>query len=146
MMAWVRTRRSLPWRPITLMGNSLGNSWAVLPLILFSREKRLPSGWRRIATHAALRASRDLHFSMFANVLSDGFLVYCMDVQFSISRCSGPAPAGEGQARCVALRLGARGQHGVQLLQRTVGQSVRARAAVFVGIRFLAVPQRGHAR
>src|SRR5260370_3025403 len=83
---------------------------------------------------------------MFAKVLWDWFLVYCMNVQLSIFRCSSPAPAGEGQARRVASRLGARGQHGIQLLQRTVGQSVRARAAVSVGIRFLAVPQRGPAR
>jgi hypothetical protein len=82
----------------------------------------------------ALRASHDSHFSMFANVLRDSFLVYCMDVQLSIYRYSGPAPAGEGQARRMALRLGARGQHGLQLLQRTVGQSVRAQAAVSVGI------------
>src|SRR5260370_25071637 len=83
---------------------------------------------------------------MFAKVLWDWFLVYCMNVQLSIFRCSSPAPAGEGQARRVALRLGPRGQHGIQLLQRTVGQSVRARAAVFVGVRFLALPPRGLAR
>src|SRR5216683_6721775 len=69
-----------------------------------------------------------------------------MDVQLSTYRCSGSAPAGEGQTCLVALGLGARGQHGLQLLQRTVGESVRARTAFFVWIRFLAVPQRGHAR
>src|SRR5258707_14552061 len=69
-----------------------------------------------------------------------------MDVQLSTYRYSGPAPAGEGQTCLVALGLGARGQHGLQLLQRIVRESVRARTALFVGIRFLAVPQRGHAR
>src|SRR5579863_5651490 len=103
--------------------------------IIFLREKRWPSGRRGIATRVALRARPDSHFSMFAKVSCDRFLVYCMDVQVSTySRYSGPALAGEGQARGVALRPGPRGQHGIQLLQRPVGQSVRARTAVFVGI------------
>src|SRR5258707_7416641 len=89
---------------------------SVKSFILFPSEKRWPSGRRGIAKQVALRASRDSHFSMFAKVLWDWFLLYCMDVQFSNYR-SGPAPAGEGQACQVALRLGARGQHGVQLLQ-----------------------------
>src|SRR5882762_2045175 len=84
----------------------------IMNFILFPRERRWPSGRRGIAKHVALRASRDPHFSMFAKVLWDWFLVYCMDVQFSADRCSSPAPAGEGQACYVALRLGARGQHG----------------------------------
>src|SRR5258708_18891645 len=90
---------------------------SVKSFILFPREKRWPSGRRWIAKHVALRASRDSHFSMFAKVLWGRFLVYCMDVQLSIYRCSGPAPAGEGQAREVAWRLGPRSQHGIQLLQ-----------------------------
>src|SRR5713226_6367994 len=90
-----------------------------LEIIQFPREKRRPSGRGGIATHVVLRASRDPHFSMFAEVLWDGILIYCMDVQFA-NYCPCPAPAGEGQARCMALRLGPRGQHGVQLLQRTV--------------------------
>src|SRR5580692_3589387 len=67
--------------------------------ILVPREKRCPSGPQAIATRVAWHASHDPHFSMFAEVLWGGFLVYCMDVQLSISGCSGPAPAGEGQAR-----------------------------------------------
>src|SRR5258708_15077401 len=109
--------------------------------IIFLREKRWPSGRRGIATRVARHVSHGPHFSMFADLL-----VYCMDVQLSTYRCSGPAPAGEGQTCLVALGLGARGQHGLQLLQRTVGESVRARTSLFVWIRFLAVPQRGHAR
>src|SRR5882724_5377363 len=115
-------------------------------VIKFLREKRWPSGWQGIATRVARHASLGPHFSMFSTVLWGDLLVYCMDVQFSASRDSGPAPAGEGQTCLLALGLGARGQHGLQLLQRTVGESVRARTALFVRIRFLAVPQRGHAR
>ncbi len=35
-----------------------------------------------------------MHFSMFAQVLRSGFLVYCMNVQYSICHRSGPAAAG----------------------------------------------------
>src|SRR5260221_11297369 len=59
-----------------------------------------------------------------------------MDVQLSTYRYSGPAPAGEGQTCLVALGLGARGEHGLQLLQRIVRESVRARTALFVGFDF----------
>src|SRR5258707_10885839 len=102
--------------------------------IIFLREKRWPSSRRGIATRVARHASHASHFSMFSTVLWGDLLVYCMDVQLSTYRYSGPAPAGEGQTCLVALGLGARGQHGLQLLQRTVGQSVRARTALFVGI------------
>src|SRR5258707_4348961 len=114
--------------------------------IIFLREKRWPSGRRGIATRVARHGSHGPHFSMFSKVLWGDLLVYCMDVQLSTYRSSGLAPAGEGQTCLVALGLGARGQHGLQLLQRTVGESVRARTALFVWIRFLAVPQRCHAR
>src|SRR5258707_2606473 len=114
--------------------------------IIFLREKRWPSGRRGIATRVARHGSHGPHFSIFSKGLWGDVLVYCMDVQLSAYRYSGPAPAGEGQTCLVALGLGARGQHGLQLLQRTVGESVRARTALFVWIRFLAVPQRCHAR
>src|ERR1700736_1412532 len=85
---------------------SLKNANGAKRFILFPRERRWPSGRRGMATGVALRACNDVHFSMFAKVLWAGFLVYCMDVQLSIFRRSGHAVAGEGQARCVALRLG----------------------------------------
>src|SRR6202034_820151 len=100
--------------------------------IIFLREKRRPSGRRGIVTRIARHASHASHFSVFSKLLWGDYLIYCMDVQSSISHRSGPAPAGEGQARRVAVRFGARGQHGVQLLQRAVGQSIRARTALFV--------------
>jgi hypothetical protein len=49
--------------------------------ILILREKRWPSGRRGVAARAAVRASHDSHFSIFAEVLWGRFLVYCMDVQ-----------------------------------------------------------------
>src|ERR1700676_142729 len=85
-------------------------------VIIFLREKRWPSGRRGIATRVVRHGSHGPHFSMFSKVLW-GFLVYCMDVQLSTDRSSGSAPAGEGQTCLVALGLGARGQHGLQLLQ-----------------------------
>src|ERR1700722_20351612 len=128
--------KATPIAPVPTVAavNKQRRLWSTSSFILFPREKRWPSGRRGIATRVGSLASRDPHFSMFAKVLWNGFLVYCMDVQFSTHRCSGPAPAGQGQARRLALRFGARSQHRVQLLQRTVGQSVRARAAVSVWI------------
>jgi len=75
--------------------------------IIFLREKRWPSGRRGIATGVARHVSHGPHFSMFSKVLRGDLLVYCMDVQLSTYRCSGSAPAGEGQARRLASRLGA---------------------------------------
>src|SRR5271169_5778712 len=137
-----------PTLPNSQTGVMKGRCWTFTGslFILFSRENRWPSGRRVIATRVARCVSHDSYFSMFAQMQLDRFLVDCIDVQLSICRCSGPASAGEGQARRLALRFGPRGQHGIQLLQRAVGQSVRARAAVSLGIRFLAVSQRGHAR
>src|ERR1035438_3505976 len=100
-------------------------------VILYLREKRRPSGRRGIAASARQPMA---HFSMFAAVFCGWLLVNCMDVQLSTYRRPGPAPAGEGQARPVALCPGARGQHRLQLLQRVVGESVRAGTAVLVGI------------
>jgi len=59
-----------------------------------------------------------------------GCSVYWMDVQFSDPPPFESCACGEGQARAIAPRVGAGGQHRIQLLQRTVGQSVRAGAAV----------------
>src|SRR6266478_4831596 len=75
--------------------------------IIFLREKRWPLGRRGIATRVARHVSHGPHFSMFSKVLRGDLLVYCMDVQLSTYRCSGSAPAGEGQARRLASRLGA---------------------------------------
>src|SRR5882762_9744746 len=125
---------------------SKAHEYRVDDFIIFLREKRRPPGRRGLATRVARHVSHGPHFSMFSKGLWGDLLVYCMDVQLSTYCYSGPAPAGEGQTCLVALGLGARGQHGLQLLQRTVGESVRARTSLFVWIRFLAVPQRGHAR
>jgi len=97
----------------------------ILAVHPISRERLPAFRPARTATGRSVACLPRPAFSMLPRCDGSDFWVTVWMSSSPPSRAFGPAPAGKGQARRAALRL-ARESHGIQLLQRTLRQSVRS--------------------